>query len=67
LGYNNLSYELLAIFLLIHEEGKSYQFLRSENERGWFRRRQWESMPESVGIAGCLDLSIWDLALREPL
>jgi hypothetical protein len=31
----------LAVFLLIHEEGKSYQFLRSENERWWLRRRQW--------------------------
>jgi hypothetical protein len=53
LGYNNLSYELLAVFLLIHEEGTSSQFLRSENERGWFRRRQWfDPINEHASING---------------
>jgi hypothetical protein len=43
----------LAVFLLIHEEGKSYQFLRSENERGWFRRRQWfNTISEHASISG---------------
>jgi hypothetical protein len=53
LGYNNLSSEFLAVFLRIHEEGKSYQFFRSENERGWFRRRQWfNPISEHASISG---------------
>jgi hypothetical protein len=31
----------------------SYQFLRSENERGWFRRRQWfNPISDHAGISG---------------
>jgi hypothetical protein len=53
LGYNNLTYWFFAVFLLIHEEGTSSQFLRSENERGRLRRRQWfNPISEHASISG---------------